>query len=125
MQKGNRHTEHEQLHGSAHHKGRPQCQQLSANSVNHETYHRADHRRFTRKHSRPRWDRTVPLKLGTPTTIEDVHNAADMKNSVYPVVKVAARPKDGEHLPKLINLPREKQIYICVNEKDCDTAYSK
>ena len=23
---GNRHTEHEQLHGSAHYKGRPQCQ---------------------------------------------------------------------------------------------------
>ena len=41
-----------------------------------------------------RWDRTVPLKLGTPTTIEDVHNAADMKYSVYPVVKIAARPKD-------------------------------
>ena len=29
--KGNRHTEHEQRHGSAHHKGRPQCQELSAN----------------------------------------------------------------------------------------------
>ena len=57
---GNRHTEQEQLHGSAYHKGRPQCQQLAANSVNDETYHRADHRRFTRKHSRSRWDRTVP-----------------------------------------------------------------
>ena len=27
-----------------------------------EAYHRADHRRFTRKHSRFRWDRTVPVK---------------------------------------------------------------
>ena len=27
-----------------------------------------DHRRFMRKHSRPRWDRAVPLKLGTSTT---------------------------------------------------------
>ena len=44
-----------------------------------------------------------------------------MKYSVYPVVNIAARPKDG----KRINLPREKQIYICVNKKDCDTAYNK
>ena len=50
---------------------RPQCQQPSANSVNDDdAYHRADHRRFIRKHSRPRWDRPVPLKLGTLTTVE-------------------------------------------------------
>ena len=39
-----RNTEHEQRHGSAHHKG----QWLSANSVNDEAYHRADHRAFSR-----------------------------------------------------------------------------
>ena len=35
------------------------------------------------------------LKLGTLMTIENAHNTADMKYSVYPVVKIAARPKDG------------------------------
>ena len=52
---------------------------LSAKSVNDETYHRADHRRFTRKNSRPRWDRTVPFELGTLKTVENAHNTADMK----------------------------------------------
>ena len=30
--------------GRSHHKDRPQCQESSANSVNDEAYHRADHR---------------------------------------------------------------------------------
>ena len=72
----------------------------SANSVNDEGYHRADHRRFTRKHSRLRSDRTFSLKLGTLTTIENAHNTAGMKCSVCPVVNIAARPKDGKDSPK-------------------------
>ena len=35
-------------------KERPKVKEPSANSVDEEAYHRADHRRFTRKHSRPR-----------------------------------------------------------------------
>ena len=44
--------------------GKPQGQELTANSVNDdEAYHRTDHRRHTRKPSRPRcWDRPVPFK---------------------------------------------------------------
>ena len=40
------------------------------------------------------------MKLDTPTTSEDVHDTADMKYSVCPVVKIAVRPKDGKDLPK-------------------------
>ena len=40
--------------------GRPQGQEPSANDE--EAYHRTDHRRFTRKHRRPRWDRPVLYK---------------------------------------------------------------
>ena len=67
---------------------------LSANSFNDGAYHRADHRRIMRKHSRPRWDRTVPLKLSTLTTVENAHNTADTKYSVYPVAKIAVMFKD-------------------------------
>ena len=77
-------------------KRRSQLCNISANSVNDEAYHR----RFRRKHSRPRSDRTVPVKIGTLTTIENAHNTADMKDSVCPVVKIAARPKDGKYSPK-------------------------
>ena len=34
------------------------------------------------------------LKLGTLTTVEDVHNTADTKYSVSPVAKIAVIPKD-------------------------------
>ena len=81
-----------------------------------ETYHR----RFTRKHSRPRCDRTVLLKFGTLTTLENAHNTADMKYSVYPVVKIAARSKDGKRFSEVINLQRKKQIFLDVNKTDCD-----
>ena len=63
-------------------------------SLSDETYHRADHRRFTRKHSRPRCDRTVPLKLGTLKTVENAHNTADTKYSVSHVAKIAVMSKD-------------------------------
>ena len=64
-------------------------------------------------------------KLGTLTTVEEAHNTADTKYSVSPVAKIAVRPQNGEGTPKLINLPRKKQICICVNKMDCDTARSK
>ena len=44
LAEGNRHTEHEQRDGSSHHKEDVQCQESSANSVNDEACHRADHR---------------------------------------------------------------------------------
>ena len=58
-----------------------QCQQLSANCVNDEAYHRAD-------------QRPVPLKFGTLTTIEKALNTADTKYSVYPVAKITMMSKD-------------------------------
>ena len=80
-----------------------------------------------RKHSRPRWDRTVPLKLGTLTTVDNAHNTADTKYSVYHVAKITVKSKDrrGRQHSKWIDLPRKKQICICVNKMDCYTAYSK
>ena len=33
-------------------------------------------------------------KLGTLTTIEDVHNTADTKYSVHPVAKITVKSKD-------------------------------
>ena len=65
-----------------------------ANSVNDdEAYHRTDHRRFTRKHSRPRWDRTVLfLKIGTLKIVEAAHNTAD--DWIHVVAKIAVIPKD-------------------------------
>ena len=58
------------------------------------------------------------LKLGTLTTVEEAHNTADTKCSVYPVAKTRQHSK-------WINLPRKKQICIYVNKTDCDTASSK
>ena len=63
------------------------------------------------------------LKLGTLTTVEEAHNTADTKYSVSPVAKIAVRLQNGEGTPKLINLPRKKQLCMCVNERDCDTAH--
>ena len=36
----------------------------------------------------------IPLKLGTLTKVEDDHNAADTKYSVYHVAKIVVIPKD-------------------------------
>ena len=58
-------------------------------NVNH-----ADHRRFMRKHSLTRCDRTVPWKLGTPKTIEKAHNTVDPNYSVSHVAKIAVKSKD-------------------------------
>ena len=44
------------------------------------------------------------LKLGTLTTVENAHNTADTKYSVFPVAKI---------------------ISIYKNKTDCDTAYNK
>ena len=65
------------------------------------------------------------MKFGTLTTIEHAHITADMKYSVYPVVKIAARPKDGKMYRSDQSSEREKQIYLGVNKTDCDTADSK
>ena len=59
-----------------------------------EAYHREDHRRFMRKHSRSHWDRPLPLKLDTPKTVENAHNTADTKCSVSYVAKIAVMSKD-------------------------------
>ena len=74
--------------------GRPQGQQLSANSVNDdEAYHRADHRLLTRKHSRSRWDRPVLVKrFDTLKAVEDAHNTADW---IHAVAKITVKSKDG------------------------------
>ena len=93
MQKGIDTRNANNAHGSALHKGRPQCQQLSENGFNDETYHGADHRRFMRKHSRLRYDRSVLLKLGTVKTVEKTHNTADTKYSVSHVEKFAVKSK--------------------------------
>ena len=51
-------------------------------------------RRTTEQIARSRWDRTVPLELGTLTTVGDAHDTADTKYSVYPVAKIAVMSKD-------------------------------
>ena len=61
LAEGNRHTEHEQHHGSSHQKENLKVKSFQRNSVDEEAYHRADHRSFMRKHSRPRSDRPVPF----------------------------------------------------------------
>ena len=68
-------------------------------------------------HSRPRWDRPVP-KLGTLTTVEDVHNTAGTKYSVSPVAKIAVRPKDGKDILKLINQSSEEETDFHLPEQD-------
>ena len=66
--------------------GRPHGQEPSANIVDDdEAYHRTDHQRFTRKHSRPLGIDHFFLKTGTLITVENAHNTADTKYSVYPV----------------------------------------
>ena len=63
LAEGNRHKEPKTTSGQLSSEGRPQGQEPSANIVNDgEAFHRTDHRRHTRKHSRSRWDRPVPLK---------------------------------------------------------------
>ena len=75
----NRYTEHELRNGRSRHDV-----DLDVNSLHH-TVSMMMMKRTTeqitdvcmREHSRPRWDRTVPLNLGTLKTIEDAHNSAD------------------------------------------------
>merc|ERR1712032_1574526 len=61
------------------------------------------------------------LKSGTITTLEDAHNIADMKYSVSPVVKVAAKAKDGKDLPKLVEglkkLSKSDPLVVCTTEE--------
>ena len=52
-----------------------------------EAYQRADHRRFTRKHSRLRWDRSVLVR-------KDWHSENSRRCSQHVVAKIAVIPKD-------------------------------
>ena len=52
-----------------------------------EAYQRADHRRFTRKHSRFRWDRSVLVR-------KDWHSENSRRCSQHVVAKIAVIPKD-------------------------------
>ena len=105
--------------------GRPQGQEPSANSVDdEEAYHRTDHRRFTRKHRRPRWDRPVLFK--------DWHCENGRRCSQHCRRRDTRAREDYSEIQgqtrqhsKLINLPRNKQICIYVNKLDCDTADNK
>ena len=79
-----------------------------------------------RKHSRPRLDRTVPLKLGTLKTVENAQNTADTKCSVSHVAKIAVISKGRCDSIRNGSFFREnKQSYISVNKTDCDTADTK
>merc|ERR1712156_348935 len=55
------------------------------------------------------------------TTLETAHNIADMKYSVYPVVKVAVKVKDGKELPKLVEglkkLSKSDPLVVCTTEE--------
>ena len=58
---------------------------------------------------------------GTLTTIDDAHNIADMKYSVFLVVKLAVRPKDGKDLPELVEglkkLSKSDPLVVCTTEE--------
>ena len=84
--------EHEQYHGSSHHKEdlKVKSLQRTVSMMRRTTEQVTD---VSCGNYRPRWDRPVPLKLGTPKTVEDVHNTADTKYSVSPVAKIAVRQK--------------------------------
>ena len=86
LAEGNRYTEHEQRHGGAHYD-----KDLNVNSFQLTV---SMMKRTTEQISRPRWDRTVLLKLGTLKTVENAHNTADTKYSVYPVAKITVKSKD-------------------------------
>ena len=60
------------------------------------------------------------------TTVEDARNIADMKYSMFPVVRHGSEIHEQTRLhSKLINLLEVEQIYSCANKMDCDTAGSK
>ena len=90
-----------------------------ASSVNDdEAYHRTDHRRFTRKHSRPRWDRTVLfLKVGTLKTVDDCSQHCRRLDARSREDCSDTQGQTRQH-SKLINPPRNKQICIYVNKMD-------
>ena len=101
--------------------GRPQGQELSANSVNDdEAYHRTDHRR----HTRPRCDR--------PFLLKDWHSENSRQCSQHSQRRETRSREDYSDVQgqtrrrsKLVNRLEVEQISICVNKTDCHTAYSK
>ena len=94
LAKWNRKTEHELRDGSSHHD-----EDLNVNSRQQKVSMMM--KRTTEQitdgswgNSRLRWDRPVLLKFGTLTTVENTHNTADTKYSVYHVEKIIVKSKD-------------------------------
>ena len=81
LAEGNRHTEHEQRNGSSHHK-----EDLNVKSLQQTVS-------MMRRTTEQIIDQFL-LKLGTLITVEDDHNTADTKYSVYPVAKITVKSKD-------------------------------
>ena len=69
-----------------------------------------------RKHSRPRWDRTVPLKLGTLTTVEDAHNTADYWIQVVGKITLMSPTTDATTFD--IDQSTEKEKELQLREQD-------
>ena len=65
-------------------------------------------------------------KIGTLKTVENAHNTADTKYSVSHVAKIAVMSKDRcDSIRNRSIFPEKKQIYISVNNMNCDTADNK
>ena len=97
------------------------CQEHSANSVDDGAYYEQITDVPCRNTVALVGMDQFPLKSGTPTTVEDAHNNAVMKHSVYPVVKITVRPKDGKDLPKLFEglkkLSKSHPLVVCTTEE--------
>ena len=56
------------------------------------------------------------VKFGALTTVENPHNTADTKYSVYPVAKITVKSKDRRDSIRNGSIFREKPICIYVNK---------
>ena len=60
------------------------------------------------------------LKSGTVMNIDSMHNTADRKYCVSPVVKTGMKPKDENYLPKLVEslkkLSKTDPLVLCITE---------
>ena len=115
--KGNRHTEHEHRNGSSHHK-----EDFNVKSLQRTVLMM---RRTTEQIIDVSCGNTAALvgidlsvfKLGTLTTVEDVHNTADTKYGVSPVVKNAVIPKDRRGSIQL-DQSTVKETHVYLREQD-------
>ena len=119
---GNRYTEHEQSHGSAHHD-----EDLNANSFQQTV---SMMRRTTEQITDVLRGNTAVLvgieQFGTLKTVESAHNTTDTKCSVSHVAKIAVISKGRcESIRNGSFFREKKQSYISVNKTDCDTADTK